>query len=78
MRIVTANELQDWLSQGELLEKDSRGAKVVRLPDGGDPALLFRCARAAGTQIRHLEPNQASLEEAFLRVVGEDKDEARP
>ena len=34
MRIVAANELQDWLSQGELLEKDSRGAKVVRLPNG--------------------------------------------
>lgn len=34
MRIVTANELQDWLSQGEPLEKDSHGPKVVRLPDG--------------------------------------------
>jgi serine/threonine protein kinase len=34
MRIVTANELQDWLSQGELLEKDSHGPKVIRLPDG--------------------------------------------
>ncbi|MDG9929239.1 toluene tolerance protein [Pseudomonas sp. GD03985] len=34
MRIVTANELQDWLSQGELLEKDSHGPKVVRLPSG--------------------------------------------
>jgi hypothetical protein len=34
MRIVTANELQDWLSQGDVLEKDSRGVKVVRLNDG--------------------------------------------
>nr|WP_277052472.1 lipopolysaccharide kinase InaA family protein [Pseudomonas thermotolerans] len=34
MRIVTANELQDWLSRGEVLEKDSHGPKVVRLPDG--------------------------------------------
>ncbi|MBD9482756.1 toluene tolerance protein [Pseudomonas sp. PDM14] len=34
MRIVTANELQDWLSQGELLEKDSHGPKVVRLSNG--------------------------------------------
>ncbi|HSC84374.1 MAG TPA: toluene tolerance protein [Pseudomonas sp.] len=34
MRIVTANELQDWLSQGELLEKDSHGPKVVYLPNG--------------------------------------------
>jgi ABC-2 type transport system ATP-binding protein len=44
---------------------------VVRLPDGADSTLIFREARAAGAQIRHLEPNQASLEEAFLRVVGE-------
>lgn len=34
MRIVTANELQDWLRQGELLEKDSRGPKVVHLANG--------------------------------------------
>ena len=34
MRIVTANQLQDWLDHGELLEKDSFGPKVVRLTDG--------------------------------------------
>ncbi len=34
MRIVTANEIQGWLSQGEILEKDSRGPKVIRLADG--------------------------------------------
>jgi hypothetical protein len=34
MRIVTANLLQDWLAQGDVLEKDSRGPKVVSLPNG--------------------------------------------
>lgn len=34
MRIITANELQHWLNQGELLEKDSHGPKVIRLSDG--------------------------------------------
>lgn len=34
MRIVTAKELQDWLRQGEVLEKDSHGPKVVRLANG--------------------------------------------
>lgn len=34
MRIVTAKEFQNWLSHGEVLEKDSHGAKVVRLVDG--------------------------------------------
>ncbi|HEU5055100.1 MAG TPA: ABC transporter ATP-binding protein [Kofleriaceae bacterium] len=43
---------------------------MVRLPEGSDTMLIFREAGRAGTQIRHLEPNQASLEEAFLRVVG--------
>jgi ABC-2 type transport system ATP-binding protein len=46
---------------------------VVTLPAGEDSAMLFREARGAGAQIRHLEPNQASLEEAFLRVVDADE-----
>jgi len=33
MRIVTANEWQQWLTQGEVLEKDGRGPKVIRLDD---------------------------------------------
>ncbi len=50
MRIVTANELQEWLSSGEVLEKDSHGPKVLHLEDGSilkifrsrKPALLTR------------------------------------
>ncbi|RRV17535.1 lipopolysaccharide kinase InaA family protein [Pseudomonas saudiphocaensis] len=38
MRIVAARELQDWLAHGTVLEKDSRGPKVVLLPDG----LIFK------------------------------------
>ncbi|WP_455230089.1 toluene tolerance protein [Geopseudomonas aromaticivorans] len=34
MRIVTANEWQQWLEQGEVLERDGRGPKVLRLTDG--------------------------------------------
>ena len=34
MRIVPANELQQWLDQGEVLERDGRGPKVLRQPDG--------------------------------------------
>lgn len=34
MRIVSANQLQNWLSTGEVLERDSHGPKVVRLTDG--------------------------------------------
>ena len=34
MRIVTANEWQQWQDQGEVLEQDGRGPKVLRLTDG--------------------------------------------
>lgn len=44
MRIVTAKELQDWLSHGEVLEKDSHGPKVVRL-DNGQLLKIFRSRR---------------------------------
>ncbi|WP_434607945.1 lipopolysaccharide kinase InaA family protein [Pseudomonas sp. R1-7] len=44
MRIVTANQLQDWLSRGEVLEKDARGAKVLKLNDG-DILKIFRSRR---------------------------------
>ena len=51
---------------------------LVKLPDGADPLLLFRTARQAGAQIRHLEPDRDSIEEAFLRVVGAKKKAAAP
>lgn len=41
MRIVTANELQNWLANGQVLEQDSRGPKVVRL-DNGSFLKIFR------------------------------------
>ncbi|MEX6501456.1 lipopolysaccharide kinase InaA family protein [Pseudomonas zhanjiangensis] len=34
MRIVSAQELENWLASGEILEKDARGPKVVALPNG--------------------------------------------
>ncbi len=34
MRIVTAQEMKSWLETGKVLEKDSRGPKVIALADG--------------------------------------------
>ncbi len=34
MRIVTAQELENWLATGKVLEKDGRGPKVVELSNG--------------------------------------------
>lgn len=51
MRIVTANLLQDWLAQGDVLEKDSRGPKVVSLPNG-TLLKIFRSRRPLLAQLR--------------------------
>jgi ABC-2 type transport system ATP-binding protein len=45
-------------------------ALVVELPPGAGATLILAEARAAGAQVRHLEPNRESLEQAFLRVIG--------
>jgi RIO-like serine/threonine protein kinase len=56
MQIVTANELQNWLSQGEVLEKDSHGPKVIRLNDG-KLLKIFRSRRIA--LLARLRPDAA-------------------
>lgn len=65
MRIVTANELQDWLSQGELLEKDSHGPKVVRLADG-NIVKIFRSRRSI--LLARLRPDARRFAERASRL----------
>ena len=43
----------------------------VFLPDGEGPATIFRLARECGVQVRHLRPGAESLEDVFLRALGE-------
>jgi hypothetical protein len=54
MRIVSANEFEHWLQDGQVLEKDGRGPKVIRLKTG---CLLkiFRSRRPA--LIARLQPD---------------------
>lgn len=68
MRIVTANELQGWLDQGEVLEKDSRGPKVIKLADG-DLLKIFRSRR---TLMGRLRPDAQRFEKhaQHLRKLG--------
>lgn len=42
---------------------------AVELPAGETPALVLREARAAGVQVRRLEPQRLSLEAAFFREL---------
>lgn len=67
MRIVTANELQDWLSQGEVLEKDSHGVKVVRLADGRI-LKIFRSRRHP--LLARLRPDARRFSEHAIRLQG--------
>ena len=44
---------------------------VVALPDGGKPRDIFAVAKEAGVQLRGLEVERESMEQAFLRVVNQ-------
>ena len=65
MRIVTAKEFQDWLSHGEVLEKDSHGAKVIRLADG-KLLKIFRSRRLP--LLARLHPDAARFEDRAKRL----------
>lgn len=65
MRIVTANEVQDWLRQGELLEKDSRGPKVLRL-SGGEILKIFRSRR--NPMLARLRPDAKRFSERAIHL----------
>jgi ABC-2 type transport system ATP-binding protein len=43
----------------------------VFMADGHGPELIFTTARECGVQVRHLRPGAESLEDVFLRVLGE-------
>jgi ABC-2 type transport system ATP-binding protein len=43
----------------------------VFLADGLGPDALFATARECGVQVRHLRPGAESLEDVFLRALGE-------
>jgi ABC-2 type transport system ATP-binding protein len=43
----------------------------VALPESATPRDIIVAARGAGVQVRSLEPERESMEQAFLRVVGQ-------
>ena len=44
---------------------------VVTVPEGESSSVIFRAAQATSAQVRSLERERETLEEAFLRVVGD-------
>jgi ABC-2 type transport system ATP-binding protein len=70
-----AGRLRDAGCQAEKLAE----GLAVTLPEGADTDLVFRAAREAGAQVRHLAPLRATLEAAFLRTIaGDSSPQARP
>jgi hypothetical protein len=51
--------------------RDGEDGYRVFLPDGQGPETLFRLALECGVQVRHLRPGAESLEDVFLRALGE-------
>ena len=57
------------VERGAEVSSTSPVSMVVTLPAGLDPRGVLELARAAGVQLRTIEPHRASMEQAFLRVV---------
>ncbi len=67
-----AAKLADALAAaGATCKVTSPVALDVDLPASATTDLIFRTARTAGLQVRHLEVRRESLETAFMRVIGE-------
>jgi ABC-2 type transport system ATP-binding protein len=61
--------LTDLKDQGCDWREGEDGYRVF-MTDGTGPELIFRTAREAGVQVRHLRPGAESLEDVFLRALG--------
>jgi ABC-2 type transport system ATP-binding protein len=62
--------LTDLKDQGCEWREAEEGYRVF-LADGQGPELIFATARECGVQVRHLRPGAESLEDVFLRALGE-------
>jgi ABC-2 type transport system ATP-binding protein len=63
--------LTDLKDQGCDWREGEDGYRVF-MSDGAGPELIFRTARDAGVQVRHLRPGAESLEDVFLRALGHE------
>ena len=57
--------------RGAEVQSTTRVSMIVSLPGDLDSHGVLELARKAGIQLRTIEPHRASMEQAFLRVVGE-------
>jgi ABC-2 type transport system ATP-binding protein len=57
------------LAEGGCGVSEQDESLLVRLPQGASERLLWSAAGELGSQIRHLRPQQSTLEELFLKAV---------
>ncbi len=62
-------ELRD---RGSGVEPGPRQTLEVTLPQGGDTDLILEAARTSGVQLRKLVASVQSLEDVFMKLIGED------
>ncbi len=63
--------LKQLAAQGHSATEQENGLSRVVLSNGVGSEVLFRAARESGVQIRHLTPEQLSLEDVFLKALDE-------
>jgi serine/threonine protein kinase len=68
MRIVTAPELENWLANGKVLEKDGRGPKVVALHDGDFLKIFYTRRHPLIARLRPAAKRFASNAETLLKL----------
>ncbi len=61
-------------SDGCAVSTDGKHLLDVTIPEGSDTALFFRAAGDTGAQLRRLVPGVRTLEDAFVKLIGEDED----
>lgn len=60
-----------WLTDAGCTAERREDGLLVGLPTGANEELLWRVAGKAGEQIRFLRPRRSTLEDVFLKAVGE-------
>jgi ABC-2 type transport system ATP-binding protein len=63
--------LTDLRDMGAEWHEGEDGVRLF-LPEGHGPETIFRLAKEAGVQVRHLRPGAETLEDVFLRALGHE------
>jgi ABC-2 type transport system ATP-binding protein len=72
VRVKTdAEEFAKALEAGGCRTEQAEDLLDVIMPDGASAEVIWRTAAKTNTQIRYLRPRRSTLEEVFLKAVGD-------